>query len=157
MRGALRRLPKVKLPELPRMADFAMWATAAESLLGWREGAFLRAYTRNQASSNELALDASPITEPVRRLVAVDDFQGTATDLLRVLTDRSDDPTRRQKGWPANAEGLSNTLRRLAPNLRKVGIEVAFSRGRDRRRQRLIVLRDIASTSSDASGDRVPQ
>jgi hypothetical protein len=60
MRGALRRLPKVKLPELPRMADFAMWATAAESLLGWREGAFLRAYTRNQASSNELARTHHP-------------------------------------------------------------------------------------------------
>jgi putative DNA primase/helicase len=139
------------------MADFAMWATAAEPLLGWREGAFLRAYTRNQASSNELALDASPITEPVRRLVAQNDFQGTATELLQVLTERSDDPTRRQKGWPANAQGLSNTLRRLAPNLRKIGIEVVFSKGKDRRRLRLIVLRDIASTSSDASGNPGPQ
>jgi hypothetical protein len=155
--GALRRLPKVNLPEMPRMADFAMWATAAEPFLGWRDGAFLRAYTRNQASSNELALDASPMSEPVRRLVAKNDFQGTATELLQVLTERSDDPTRRQKGWPANAQALSNTLRRLAPNLRKIGIEVAFSKGKDRRRRRLIVLRDIASTSSDASGERSPQ
>lgn len=155
--GALRRLPKVKLPEMPRMADFAIWATAAEPLLGWGEGSFLRAYTRNQASSNELALDASPITEPVRSLVAKDDFQGTATKLLQVLTERSDDPTRRQKGWPANAQGLSNTLRRLAPNLRKIGIEVLFSKGKDRRRMRLIVLRDIASTASDASGERLPR
>jgi hypothetical protein len=155
--GALRRLPKVKLPEMPRMADFAMWATAAEPLLGWRESTFLRAYTRNQTSSNELALDASPITEPVRRLVAEGDFQGTATELLKILTDRSDDPIRRQKGWPTNAQGLSNTLRRLAPNLRKIGIEVLFSKGKDRRRLRLIVLRDIASTSSDAYEDRGPQ
>ena len=153
--GALRRLPKVKLPEMPRMADFAIWATAAEALLGWREGSFLRAYVQNVSAANDLALEASPITEPVRRLVAEDAFQGTASDLLKVLADRTDESTRRQKGWPQNGQGLSNTLRRLAPNLRKCGIEVAFSRTKDRRRRRLIILREIASTSSAVSEEPV--
>ncbi len=31
---ALRELPNVKLPGLPRMADFALWVTAAETALG---------------------------------------------------------------------------------------------------------------------------
>ncbi len=149
--GALRRLPKVKLTEMPRMADFATWATAAEPLLGGRQGAFMNAYTKNQVSSNELALDASPITEPIRRLVAQEEFQGTASELLRTLTDNVDEDTKRQKGWPRNPQFLSNMLRRLVPNLRKCGIEILFSRGKDRRRRRLISVRGMASTASGAS------
>ena len=145
--GALRRLPKVKLTEMPRMADFAMWATAAEPLLGWRAGAFMKAYTRNQVSSNELALDASPITEPIRRLVAEDGFQGTAAELLKILTNQPDD-NKPQRGWPRTPQYLSNMLRRLVPNLRKCGIEVLFFRGKDRRRRRLIRIREMASTPS---------
>jgi len=40
---ALRQLPNVKLSSLPRMADFALWATAAETAFGWDRGAFLAA------------------------------------------------------------------------------------------------------------------
>jgi hypothetical protein len=32
---ALRRAPGVRLPRLPRMADFAIWVTAAAPALGW--------------------------------------------------------------------------------------------------------------------------
>jgi hypothetical protein len=149
--GALRRLPKVRLANMPRLADFAVWATAAEPGLGLPDGTFLGAYAKNVTAANDLALEASPITDSLRKLVAEDGFQGTASDLLKDLTQRTDESTRRQKGWPQNGQGLSNTLRRLAPNLRKCGIEVTFSRGKDRRRRRLIVLREIASDASTAS------
>lgn len=33
--GALRELPSVDLPQLPRLADFAVWIAAAEPALGW--------------------------------------------------------------------------------------------------------------------------
>ena len=148
--SALRRLPKVRLPGMPRMADFALWATAAESSLGWENGSFLRAYTGNQSAANALALDASPITEPLRAVVADGEFIGTATALLKKLEGKSDDATQRQKGWPKNGQGVSNTLRRLAPNLRKSGIKVDFDR-KNHRRGRLIFLREIASTSSTVS------
>src|SRR5262249_48386394 len=49
--GALRELPAVKLPRHPRMADFAVWATAAETALGWERGSFLKAYSGNRAES----------------------------------------------------------------------------------------------------------
>ena len=42
----LRRLPTIKLPELPRMADFAMWATACEQAF-WKEKTFMNAYDEN--------------------------------------------------------------------------------------------------------------
>ena len=46
--GGLRDLPTTNLSNLPRMADFARWATAAESSLGWSEGTFMAAYNDNQ-------------------------------------------------------------------------------------------------------------
>jgi hypothetical protein len=33
--GAQRELPNTRLAEHPRMADFAVWVTAAETALGW--------------------------------------------------------------------------------------------------------------------------
>jgi hypothetical protein len=151
--GALRRLPKIRLTNTPRLADFAVWATAAERTLGWEDGTFMRAYTRNQSDANDLALDASPVSEPVRRLVTEgEDFEGTATQLLNALAQRADESTRNQRGWPRNGQGLSNILRRLAPNLRKAGTEVEFGpRGKNRQRKRLITVRNIASIPSTAS------
>src|SRR5262249_17815102 len=67
--GALARHPKVTLPTLPRMADFASWAVAAEPNLGCaKEGIFLAAYEGNRAQAHVLALEASPIAGAVRTL-----------------------------------------------------------------------------------------
>jgi hypothetical protein len=43
----LKRLPETRLPKLPRMADFALWATACETAL-WPAGTFWSAYCGNQ-------------------------------------------------------------------------------------------------------------
>src|SRR5262249_45303394 len=48
---ALHRLPSIKLPGLPRMADFALWATAAETAFGWPDGTFVEAYQGNRESA----------------------------------------------------------------------------------------------------------
>jgi len=72
--GALARRPSIRLERLPRMADFATWAVAAEPALGWPDGAFMRAYAGNRASAHELALEAvvgrfaGPSTRERRRL-----------------------------------------------------------------------------------------
>jgi hypothetical protein len=44
---ALRTLPTLKMPPLPRMADAAEWATAGETAFGFKRWAFLEAYQRN--------------------------------------------------------------------------------------------------------------
>jgi len=45
----LRRLPQVKLNQMPGMADFTAWVTACEEGLTRGRGAFLEACKRNQA------------------------------------------------------------------------------------------------------------
>jgi hypothetical protein len=124
--AALQRIDSVVLNELPRMADFALWVTVAEEPLGWKSGAFLRAYTRNRAEANHLTLEANPIVEPLQTLVGQRAWTGSATELLTALDRYGDDVTRRQRPWPKTGKTLSDHLRRLAPNLRAIGIEVEF-------------------------------
>ena len=54
---------------LPHMADFARWATAAERALGWEKGTFMAAYKGNRTAANEVALEASPVAQPLLELL----------------------------------------------------------------------------------------
>jgi hypothetical protein len=147
---ALRRLPTINPPVLPRMADFTIWVSAAEPSFGLPEGTFAEIYMENQAVAHGLALEHSPITKPVRVLVERGGCQGTAETLLRVLNDIADDATRNQPGWPKNPWALSYRLRRLAPNFRATGIEIKFSRFKNHLRTRVITVTNSASTASSA-------
>jgi hypothetical protein len=127
--GGLRMLPSVKLDRLPRMADFARWGEAVGRALGWSEGAFLSAYEANRASVNEVAVEASPIALAVRGLAAQqEEWTGTATELLKLLTEQAGESATREKSWPRNANALSGRLKRAAPSLRKCGVEITFDR-----------------------------
>ncbi len=141
---ALRRVDRVRLPYLPRIADFAVWVTAAEVGLGWSEGTFLAAYAGNRAEANALALEASVIAPAICDLAEQGDWTGTASDLLRMLNEQTDEITRRQKGWPSSPEALGNALTRIAPNLRAVGVEVERTRTG---RRRLITVRKVGEST----------
>src|SRR5262249_36585734 len=81
---ALRNAPAVALPFLPRMADSAKWVTAAEPALGWQPGTFLAAYDASQDEVNDVALDAFPIVDALRQLMADrGSWEGKASELLR--------------------------------------------------------------------------
>src|SRR5262249_13768981 len=76
------------------------------------------------------------------------EWSGTSTELLDELAKHADEATRKRKGWPQSAKGLSNELRRLAPYLRRAetddktgepGVEIQFPdpnrrQGHERRR-----------------------
>jgi hypothetical protein len=137
--GAMAALPDIHLKTMPRLADFALWATAAEASLGWSTGAFMDAYDTNRASANDLALEASSVAQAIRQCCP-DGWLGTATELLNWLNDGTDDAIKRQKQWPSNGAALSGSLRRLTPNLRKAGITIDFTRDTGHGRKRLIKI-----------------
>src|SRR5262245_15045421 len=56
----LKRLPETHLSRLPRMADFALWATACETAL-WPAGTFWAAYCGNRDAAVEGVIEADPI------------------------------------------------------------------------------------------------
>jgi len=132
---AIRRRDSVQLDSLPRLADLAIFVTAAAPALGWPELAFVEAYTENRANASNVAIEASAVALALRDLAGDGEWNGTATDLLAKLTTLVSDTTRKEKGWPKSAQALSGAIRRLAPNLRKLGIGITFEReGKDRKR-----------------------
>ena len=66
---ALRNVANVRINHLPRMADFAQWATAAEPALGLQDGEFMRAYSGNREIANDLALEAVTVAPAVLALL----------------------------------------------------------------------------------------
>lgn len=137
---AVRRLREITLPELPRMADYVTWVTAAEPALGWADGTLLAAYTRNRRASSELALEASPLVPVLTSLVVQGPWIGTATELHVKLLDLVSLVPMNMKDWPGNPRELSACLRRLAPNLREAGIEACFSQSTGSCSRKLISL-----------------
>ncbi len=126
---ALRNLDKVQLAEKPRMADFAHWATAAEEGLELESGAFISALMGNRESANELALDASPIASALIEFVQEQkSWNGKSSELLRELNQRAGEELKKQQGWPRRPNSLSGSLKRIAPNLRAIGIECNMAR-----------------------------
>ncbi|HEY9156369.1 hypothetical protein [Candidatus Binatus sp.] len=125
--AGLRNLPNVRLDQPPRMADFAIWVNACEKSLGMKPGEALTAYQSNRAETHNLALESSPLYEPVAQL-AREGFSGTVAELHARLNCMMSESMRRSVRWPKAPNALSNALRRMASNLRAVGIQIQFSR-----------------------------
>jgi len=147
----LKRLPKTELPRLPRMADFALWATACETAL-WTSGTFWKAYCVNRDEAVEGVIEADPLATAVRTLMTErTEWEGTASKLLDVLGEFAGNRAVKSKTWPNSSRALGMRLRRAATFLRKIGIEVDHKREGDRARTRLI---RITSASSDSAPEK---
>jgi hypothetical protein len=109
----LRELPRLRLVRLPRMADFALWATACETAL-WPAGTFACAYEANRNVAIDVAIDADPVAACVREIMANrSTWTGSAAELLRAATDLAGDGAlSRGSGWPQNPRALAGRLRR---------------------------------------------
>jgi hypothetical protein len=144
---ALRQHRHVELDALPRMADFAIWSVAAEHAMPWKKGMFLAAYTASRQGAVEAALDGDPVADLARKVAPWD---GTATEFLQALNGSVSEETRRRKGWFSQARQVGDALRRLAPALRQVGIEVSFIR-HGHTRARLIEITVIPASAPSAA------
>ena len=141
----LKRLPETRLEKLPRMADFALWATACETAL-WPAGTFWSAYCGNRDEAVEGVIDADPIAAAVRAIMATRTvWTGTASDLLGAVAEVAGERVAKSKSWPDGPRALAGRLRRAATFLRKIGIEIGF--GRDGRAR----TRTITITTSQPS------
>jgi hypothetical protein len=149
--GAMATLPSVRLDRLPRMADFARWATAAEPALGWHPGSFITAYRAALNEANDLALDHPAVPVLVRLLEQWPTWDGTPRDLLENLTRLVGDQVAGSKTWPKTPRALTGLLRRLAPNLRRAGVHVEHGRRPGGKRERYV---RITTPQKEGENDR---
>lgn len=123
--GAIRRLPAIERKpdtDLSRMADFEQWGEAAEEPLGLASGTFAEVYAANREAATHVALESSPLVAALLKFLGKNpEVEYTATDLLEKLG-LLDYESKRAPGWPKTARVLSQILKRVAPNLRQIGI-----------------------------------
>jgi len=151
---ALRNQHTVVLARKPRMADFAMWVTAAEPALGWESGAFMKAYSANQDAGVEVALEASPFGEALlKHITKRVTWVGTATDLLNELERIAHERAIRSPAWPKSGKGAASALRRMAPLFRRMGITID-QQHREAGTGRRIVMIDSSGFSSSQPSHR---
>jgi hypothetical protein len=136
----LHRLPHTRLARTPRMADFALWATACETAF-WDVGTFAKAYGKNRDDAVSTVIEADLVATAVQSFMATrTQWEGTSSDLLGALKMAVGEDQTKLKEWPPSSRALSGRLRRAAATLRKVGIEITFDRTPGGKRTRTIVI-----------------
>ena len=145
---ALREEARTQIKELPRMADFAIWVSAAERGLPWRDGLIYDAYERNRSLALVITLENDPVAGKIISLAeSKGEWFGTPTRLYADLTPSLLSSGR--GGWPRTASAFSQRLKRLQPGLREVGIEVEWIREPDEKRTRKIRVRAVRAVQED--------
>ncbi len=127
------------------MADFAIWVSACE----------IEAYRINCAEARNLALEASPVYEPLRE-VARTGFSGTSSEVLLLLSKLVGDSTRRSQRWPKAPNALGNVLPRMSGSLRAGGIEIHFNRA-DHQGRRIISVKAASLVPQRSSASSAPR
>ncbi|WP_217712277.1 ATP-binding protein [Streptomyces sp. NA02950] len=149
----LKVLPEVQLTERPRMADFARVLAAVDQVQGWTTMDSYRASARDAVAD---VLDGEPFAQAVVALVDRAGAEGltlTASELL----ERVPTPDRLPKKWPKDPTRAGGQLKRLAPALRTIGIDVDDSkRGPKPKKQRLYTLTASAERRYEAASPAFP-
>ncbi len=150
----LRELPDTRMAELPRMADFATWATACETGFGWERGTFIKAYRANIKEGVEVAADASPIVAALRSFIAKNGtFEGTTGALSKAINAHVGDEASKQKDFPSGAQALGHAMKRAVTVLQSVGIEATEKKTNKGKSWMISPIVDNSPKGDDASDD----
>jgi hypothetical protein len=150
----LKVLPETRLEKLPRMADFALWATACEGAL-WPAGTFWAAYCGNRDEAVEGVIEGDTVAAAVRAMMGTRTvWTGTAAGLLGALMGVVGETVTKSKAWPNTPRAVSGRLRRAATFLRKAGIEIAFMREGQRRTRTIRITATQGNPVPEYAGAR---
>jgi hypothetical protein len=131
----LEHLPTVEVTNPERMLGFSRWLAAMEKADGVPAGVYQAQYSSALNAGMLESLESNPLATAIMDLVSGDKdwWTGTPAELLEALDYRVNRRTLYSKDWPHNAIALSRRLQVLKPALRRQGIDISWSRGRERR------------------------
>ncbi len=128
--------------ELPRMADFTLWASAAEPSFGFSSGEFIDCYRKNRRAVNDAVVDLDMVAGLISRFVEKNvEWKGLPAQLYEDLKSFADDSLVHSRDFPKDPRSLGGRLARIAPNLRARGIEYFPPDRSLRTENRVIVLK----------------
>jgi hypothetical protein len=153
---AIRRFKATRkaLTNLPSMADFATWVTAAEPALGWENGEFLRIYQANLIVSSDRSMDDNALAAGILKLMAgrTEPLIVTAAELREQLRDSGAMDSRAIPKTPHQLSGYLNFL--IAPLDRQGLVIERIPRTRESRQ---LVLRWKDGQTPQASANDEPK
>jgi len=145
---------RVRLDELPRMADFAVWCAAIAEGVGIGAETFMSALWRNLGRINEKVLETHPLAMAINSLLPEEGrIECTPTELLERLEEEAEKLKLNLKSelWPKSTIALGRRLRELISNLEEAGIKVEFRREGDKGRRIISLQKSKAKSVSSVS------
>jgi hypothetical protein len=128
--GAMRIVPTLQpVTEVEhRLADWVQWAVAVGLALGRSRDECVAALVEMKYGQHLHSIGAQPIARGVMELMRpAPEWRGSPTQLYCALEPISKQTAlNREPEWPKNVEALSKAVRRVAPELASVGIEVTW-------------------------------
>ena len=112
--------PTVRLNDLPRMADFAIWGEAIARAMGHKPMEFVNAYYDNIGKQNVEAIENHPFGQAVARYMGDNEvLKGSPLEILEqleVFAQRNGIKTD-HKLWPKNSNTVTRRLNQIASTL----------------------------------------
>jgi hypothetical protein len=166
---AIKALPGLKLPRLPRMADFTRLACAAAPSFGWSADEIFGVIEDNRRLTIEAVIAADVVATAM--LDFLDQrppepegwvWVGSASDLLEKLKGSAPEDTIKSRLWPKTSHHLSGRLKRAAPALRRAGFSITTWREDKERHRKIGIKKEAreeskAQSASEASGASAEQ
>lgn len=133
---------------LPRLADFAVFAHAAECGNGWPEGVVENAFKRSYETNLDEIIDNNPFFSCLSDYIEEKgDFQGTTLELLNAINERTRENYKRLDEWPKTANGVSMVLRKNGAVLNKMRLLYEYGKkgyhDTKKNTQRVIIVKRI--------------
>ncbi len=148
---ALKIFPSVRLPSLPRMADFARYGFAIAQAMGHRGEEFLEAYAANGVLRNEHVLDENRVAKAIVELVEECPSRTyTATELYKELARKAEAGHYDGKGWPGAPHIMGREINVVSSNLEACGIHIKRGRGSSGTTYDIVKSDDSGATSATA-------
>ncbi|MGH3326196.1 MAG: ATP-binding protein, partial [Streptomycetales bacterium] len=127
--GVLRELPHTTVADPPRMADFAKVLAALDKTTGWDT---LATYQGKVAAMGRSLIEGNTLAQALYRLAThttpgglePEPWEGTASELLTVLHRICLEHRMPERDLPDDVRVIGRRIREIAPNLRKVGVDV---------------------------------
>ncbi|VVC76412.1 hypothetical protein AQUSIP_17240 [Aquicella siphonis] len=122
---SLSRLKSIVLPaaDRPRLAEFAKLGMAVAETMGKTGSDFLAQFNSSRQETIARTIDASPVASALIEWFDDNNRRTTKLPVKELFSQIERKKPTNTDSWPRSAKGFADTLRRIAPALRYMGIE----------------------------------
>jgi hypothetical protein len=130
---ALQIKATIRLNDLPRMADYALWGEAIARAMGYKDLEFINAYYDNIGKQNIEAIENHPLGQVIARFISEKQelLEGSPSEVLEQLQmfAAENNIDTNNKLWPKGDKWFTRRLNQISSNLLEgFGIDVQIAR-----------------------------